>query len=153
MNSGPLVSQTQFFGAGPEHDPKNVVNISESPSAAKRKSRVLIVDDERLIADTLAEILNDSGFQAIAVYDGKTALEQVSTFRPDTLICDVIMPGMNGIELAKKVKEISPTARILLLSGQAATTDLMKRAKEQGYSFELLAKPLHPEVLLKKLSQ
>jgi DNA-binding response OmpR family regulator len=153
VNSGAPLCHTQFVGGRPEHDPKNIVNISESPSSTKSKPRVLIVDDERLIADTLAEILNESGFQAIAVYGGKTALEQVSTFCPDTLICDVIMPGVNGIEIAKTVREICPTARILLLSGQAATTDLMKRAKDQGYSFELLAKPLHPEILLKKLSQ
>ena len=122
-------------------------------SLQKQKPTVLIVDDESLIADTLAEILNESGFEATAVYDGKTALEQVRHLCPDAMIADVIMPDMNGIEVAKAVRDTCADTRIFLLSGQAATTDLVERARSEGYSFELLAKPLHPELLLKKLSQ
>jgi CheY-like chemotaxis protein len=118
----------------------------------RRKRTVLVVDDEHLIADTTAEILNDSGFDAVAVYDGEAALERTRAGCPDSLIADVIMPQMNGIDLAKKVKEDCPDTKIFLFSGQAATADLLERARAQGYVFELLAKPLRPEVLLKKLA-
>ena len=64
------------------------------------KPKVLIADDERVIADTLAAILNHGGFEARAVYSCPEALEIARTFSPDMLIADVIMAGMNGIEAA-----------------------------------------------------
>jgi DNA-binding NtrC family response regulator len=121
------------------------------PSSRERKQRVLVVDDERLIADTLCEILNDAGFEAITAYDGKTALQQLDRWCPDILISDVMMPGPNGVEIAKMTAERCPGARVLLLSGQAATKDILERARKEGFDFELLAKPLHPAILLKKL--
>jgi CheY-like chemotaxis protein len=117
------------------------------------KARVLVVDDERLIAETLAEILNFSGFEAVAVYDGETAVQRLTTRCPDALITDVVMPGMNGIEVAKYARRQCPATRILLLSGHAATTELLERAHLEGDEFELLAKPVGPEVLLRKLRE
>jgi CheY-like chemotaxis protein len=113
----------------------------------------LVVDDERLIADTLAEILNFSGFEAVAVYDGRAAVQELTTRRPDVLITDVVMPGMNGIEVAKYARRQCPATRILLLSGHAATAELLERAHLDGNHFELLAKPLGPEILLRKLRE
>jgi len=120
-----------------------------SESAAKPK--VLVVDDERVIADTLAMILNQSGFQARAIYSGEGAVEMASSYEPDMLISDVIMADLNGIDAAIRVKEILPKIKILLFSGQAATADLLDNARKQGYEFEILAKPVHPQDLLNKL--
>jgi len=115
---------------------------------------VLIVDDEPLIADTLAEILNDTGsFAAVAVYNGKSALEQARSHAPDILITDVVMPEINGIEVAKAVKSLCPKTRVVLLSGQAQTRNLTEQAKQEGYSFELWAKPIHPDVVLQRLKE
>ena len=115
------------------------------------KPRILVVDDERVIADTIAEILNDSGFEATAAYNAKTAMRAIEEDCPDIVLTDVIMPGMNGIELAKYVADTCSDTKILLLSGQAAVSDLLRQARELGYSFELLAKPLHPDQLIEKL--
>jgi len=115
------------------------------------KPKVLVVDDERVIADTLAMILNQSGFQARAVYSGENALEMAATFEPDMLIADVIMADLNGIDAAIKIRAILPRVKILLFSGQAATADLLEKARTQGYEFEILAKPVHPQDLLTKL--
>jgi CheY-like chemotaxis protein len=115
------------------------------------KPKVLVVDDERVIADTLAMILNQSGFQARAVYSGENALEQASTFEPDMLIADVIMADLNGIDAAIKIRALLPRIKILLFSGQAATADLLEKARTQGYEFEILAKPVHPQDLLTRL--
>jgi DNA-binding response OmpR family regulator len=115
------------------------------------KPKVLVVDDERVIADTLAMILNQSGFQARAVYSGETALETASTYEPDMLIADVIMADLNGIDAAIQIRALLPKIKILLFSGQAATADLLEKARTQGYEFEILAKPVHPQDLLTRL--
>ena len=66
------------------------------------KPKVLVADDERVIADTLAMILNQSGFEARAVYSGERALELAATLKPDMLISDVIMADLNGIDAAMR---------------------------------------------------
>jgi CheY-like chemotaxis protein len=117
----------------------------------KTKPKVLVVDDERVIADTLAMILNQSGFEARAIYSGEGALELATTFAPDMLISDVIMADLNGIDAAIRIRALLPGIKILLFSGQAATADLLEKARAQGYEFEILAKPVHPQDLLNKL--
>ena len=118
-----------------------------------RKTSVLVVDDERIVAHSIADILSLHGFETRVAYDGRQAIREVLEDCPDAIISDVIMPRISGIEAAKAIQEMCPEARILLFSGQAATSDLLKTAEEQGYSFELLPKPIHPEVLLSKLNQ
>ena len=115
------------------------------------KPKVLVVDDERVIADTLAMILNQSGFEARAVYSGEKALDLASIFEPDMLITDVIMDDLNGIDAAIRMRAQLPNIKILLFSGQAATADLLEKARAQGYEFEILAKPVHPQDLLSRL--
>jgi CheY-like chemotaxis protein len=118
-----------------------------------RKTTILVVDDERTVAHSIAEILSFHGFETRVAYDGRQAIREVLEDCPDAVISDVVMPRVNGIEAAKAIQEMCPDARILLFSGQAATSDLLKTAEEQGYSFELLPKPVHPDVLLSKLNQ
>lgn len=115
------------------------------------RPRVLVVDDERVIADTLSIILNQAGFDASAAYSGQQAVESARAQRPDLIITDVVMPEMNGIEAAIAIRQFLPGCRILLFSGQAATTDLLESARHQGHDFEILAKPVHPRDLLAKI--
>ena len=125
--------------------------MSEAPAAAPTKRKVLVADDEQVIANTLAVILNQAGFEARAVYSGEQALDALESFQPDMLITDVIMTGMTGIEAAIATKQKMPNCKILLFSGQAATADLLEKARLDGYEFEILAKPVHPTDLLDKL--
>jgi CheY-like chemotaxis protein len=115
--------------------------------------RVLILDDEQIIANTLALILNRSGFEARAVYNGEAAIEAARELSPDVLISDVIMQGMTGIDAAIRISEIVPHCRVMLFSGQAATSDLLQRAQANGHRFELLVKPVHPRALLDRLNE
>jgi CheY-like chemotaxis protein len=115
------------------------------------KPKVLVVDDEQVIANTLAMILNQSGFEAHPVYSGEKAVEMAAALQPDMLITDVIMADLNGIDAAIRIRAMLPSIKILLFSGQAATADLLEKARAQGYEFEILAKPVHPQDLLSKL--
>jgi DNA-binding response OmpR family regulator len=117
------------------------------------KPVVLVVDDETIIADTLAVILEQSGFVAMAAYDARQALEIADLVPPDLLLSDVVMPGMSGVDLAIAVRQTIPACRILLFSGQSATMDLLEAAGEAGRDFTVLSKPLHPKDLLAKVSQ
>jgi len=120
------------------------------PNSAN-KPKVLIADDERVIADTLAMILNKNGFDARVAYTGEQAVEVAGEFVPEMLISDVIMGGLNGIDAAIRIRALLPGIKILLFSGQAATADLLEKARAQGYEFEILAKPVHPQDLLARL--
>jgi DNA-binding response OmpR family regulator len=115
------------------------------------KKRVLVADDEEVIADTLAIILEHAGFAARAVYSGEEAVETARTFKPDMLISDVVMGGITGIDAALQVRAQLPSCKVLLFSGQAATVDLLGEARRQGHAFELLSKPVHPADLLARV--
>jgi CheY-like chemotaxis protein len=112
---------------------------------------IVVVDDEKRIADTLALILDSKGYSAEAAHDGESALEICRQRIPDLVLSDVVMPGMNGIDLAIAVRQQFPDCYILLFSGQADTAEILEDAKRRGYNFELLAKPLHPEELLTRI--
>ena len=135
---------------GPYETPGEL-ETSMPDNTTTAKPRVLVADDEQVIANTLAIILNQAGFEARAVYSGEKAIEALDIFHPDMLISDVIMTGMTGIEAAILTREKLPKCKILLFSGQAATADLLERARAQGHEFEILAKPVHPTDLLAKL--
>jgi CheY-like chemotaxis protein len=115
------------------------------------KLRVLVADDERLIADSLAIILTQSGFEATAAYSGEEVVEIANALQPDILVTDVVMGAMNGIEAATLVREMLPSCRIVLLSGHVITADLLDEARGQGHEFEIIAKPLHPNQLIAHL--
>ncbi len=109
---------------------------------------VLVVDDECAIADTLTEILKRSGFNAIAAYDGPSALDAALLNPPEVLITDVVLPGMNGIDLAIRMRRIFTDCKVILFSGNAATSPLMASALRAGHNFVLLTKPVHPGEML-----
>ena len=114
---------------------------------------VLVVDDERVIADTLTTILSRSGFDAITAYDGESALALAKANPPDLLISDVVMPGMTGVDLAIALTHAIRTCKVLLFSGQAATVDLLEKARESGHDFTTLSKPVHPTDMLRRIRE
>ena len=121
--------------------------------STERKTTVLVVDDERLIADTTVEILKRFGFRATCAYDGQSALEMALQLIPDIVLTDVVMPRMNGVQLAIAIRKALPGAEVILLSGQAGVSDIVERGRKDGHCFELIAKPIHPEKLLQRLRQ
>ena len=110
--------------------------------------RIFVVDDEPLIASTLAAILQMNGFSAKFFTCPQEALKAARLKAPDLVISDVVMPGTSGIDLAIQMRAQYPTCKILLFSGQAATLDLLEDARAQGHDFDLLLKPVPPTELL-----
>jgi CheY-like chemotaxis protein len=117
----------------------------------KAKTRVLVVDNEQLIADTLVLILRQSGYDATVAYSGEEAVQKALTVRPHVVLTDIIMGKMNGLEAAILIADAVPSCKILLFSGQPATADLLLQAKNAGHSFEVMAKPVHPTVILEQI--
>jgi len=113
-----------------------------------RRHRVLIVDDERTIADTLSLIFSASGYETRAAYSAEQALEIIPEWLPHLAVIDVALPGMHGIELAILLTAQCPDCRLLLFSGQSQTSDLLAEAETKSYKFDILAKPVHPTVML-----
>jgi CheY-like chemotaxis protein len=114
-------------------------------------ARVLIVDDKRVIADSLAVILKTKGYIVRIAYSAEEALQLAPEFRPDALISDVMMPGINGVELAIRFRNEFPHCRVLLISGNMATAGLLAESERQGYVHTILPKPLHPSEVLQFL--
>src|SRR3569833_2125603 len=126
---------------------------ADEKSSNDARAKVLIVDDQRRIADTLAEILSNAGFDAVAAYDGFDALDKASRYHPHWVLTDVLMPRMNGVELAIAMRKNYPGSSILLFSGQAGISDIIHEGLRQGYQFELIAKPIHPLRLIERLKE
>ena len=124
-----------------------------SPVQVPRRSKVLVVDDQKLIVDTLSEILESEGFDVVAAYDGWQALEAAARFHPDHLLTDVLMPRMNGVELAIAIRKMYPAVNILLFTGQAGISEILDDAAKRGFRFEVIGKPIHPKNLIEAIKR
>jgi DNA-binding NtrC family response regulator len=114
---------------------------------------ILVVDDERGVADTLAAIMQRAGWRSRAAYCAEDAMEVLRTEEePALMISDVIMPGINGVELSLQVRRRWPKVQILLISGNATTQEIVNKLCAEGHSFELLAKPVPPKQLVMKVA-
>lgn len=113
---------------------------------------ILIVDDERNIADTLSLIFSRHGYSTRVAYSAEQAIEIIAEWQPDLAILDVMLPRMNGIDLAIVLKQNYPCCHLLLFSGHHSTQDLLEEASKKGHVFDILAKPIHPASMLDTVS-
>jgi len=111
-------------------------------------TRILIADDEKVIADSLVRILANNGYEASAVYSGEDAVETAMRTKPDIVLTDVVMGLMSGAVAGMMIRRSLPECRVILISGQAAIKPLLEIAESKGHVFELLPKPIAPERLL-----
>jgi DNA-binding NtrC family response regulator len=114
--------------------------------------KILIVDDEIHIAETLILVFAAQGYDARAANSAEQAVEILSQWQPDAAILDVMLPRMNGIDLAVVIQANYPSCRLLLISGHPETGVLLEEARAKGHSFEILAKPVHPAYILAAVS-
>lgn len=114
--------------------------------------RILIVEDEKVVAETLRQILSTQGYAVQIDASAEAAIERLAGWQPDLAIVDVMLPNMNGIDLAVLLKQRLPHCHALLFSGQPSVEVLVEKAKSEGHQFEILAKPVHPTVMLDAIS-
>ena len=113
-----------------------------------RSSLILVVDDEPTILMTAAAILDMHGYRTAKASDGALALQKALEIKPDLVLSDVVMPRMDGLELAIELKQRLPTTAVLLFSGNIASADILEVARAQGHEFRILAKPVPMDELL-----
>jgi DNA-binding NtrC family response regulator len=121
------------------------------PTRAHMATRIFVVDDEAVIASTLAKILDMNGYSVRSFTEPLEALTAAQYDIPDLLISDVMMPGLSGLDLAIQVRETHPRCKVLLFSGQARTVDLLEDARHHGHNFRLLEKPVFPTLFLSEI--
>ena len=116
-----------------------------------RNMRVLIVDDERGIRESLVGVVEDEGWEAVAVDSGDRAMVESKLNPPDLVFLDIWMPGMDGIATLQKLREIAPRLPVVIMSGHA-TIETAVKATRLG-AFDVLEKPLELQKIISLLEQ
>jgi DNA-binding NtrC family response regulator len=119
----------------------------------RKPIKVLVVDDEAIIRESLQDWLSDAGYQVLTAEDGSHALGVIEKERPSIAIVDLVMPGMDGIELLKKAKEISPSIEVIVVTAYASIPTAIAAMRRGAYDY--VEKPFSPErveLLIKKLA-
>ena len=115
--------------------------------------RVLVVDDDRLVADTLTLIFKRNGFVAKAAYSAEEALRSSREFVPHLLLCDVTMPERDGLSLVEDMTREMPACRILVLTGFYSNLKIVREhASKLSRPLSILTKPCQPSELLREVA-
>ncbi|HVZ19178.1 MAG TPA: response regulator [Terriglobales bacterium] len=115
-------------------------------------TKILVVEDEAVILQTLQLILQQHGYEARVAHDAQEAFAIAPGFKPDILLCDIHLPDVDGIRVALRIKREVPFCRVVLLSGEITSAELLEQARAKGQYFEVLAKPTDPQQLLRVLA-
>jgi DNA-binding response OmpR family regulator len=113
--------------------------------------RVLIVDDDTMVADTLNMVFQKNGFNARTSYSASDGLACAREFRPDLLLCDLVMPGRDGLALVQDINRELPDCRIMVLTGfYADLDDVHGHSRDLQRPLALLTKPCRPADLIRE---
>ena len=119
-----------------------------------KKIKILVADDEAIVRESLHDWLSDAGYQVLAAEDGPKALEIIKKERPGIVISDLVMPGMDGIELMRKAREIQPHIEVIIITAYGSIPTAITAMKEGAYDY--IEKPFCPEraeLLVEKLAK
>ncbi|HEX8707578.1 MAG TPA: sigma-54 dependent transcriptional regulator [Pyrinomonadaceae bacterium] len=105
------------------------------------KGRVLIVDDDRTVAESLRELLMAEGYEAVAEADGRAALKRLAAFLPSVVLTDIQMPGMDGFALLREIRQRHPEMAVILLTGQGSVEMALRSIQEEG-AYHYFEKPI-----------
>jgi len=118
------------------------------------KVKILVVDDEAIVRESLHDWLSDAGYQVFTAENGPKALEIVRREKLGIVIADLVMPGMDGIEVMRRAKEIQPKIEVIIITAYGSVTTAIAAMKEGAYDY--IEKPFCPEraeLLVKKLAE
>src|SRR4030042_6067670 len=113
------------------------------------EKKVLVVDDEERVVQSIAGVLEDEGFQVASAKSGEEAIGIFQQEKPDVALVDIWMPGMDGIEVLKRLKGISPDCQVIMISGHATISTAMTAVKLGAFYF--IEKPLSLDLLLQTI--
>ena len=108
-------------------------------------ARILIVDDEQVVRDSLGEWFRDEGYEADTADSAKVALEKLAAAKWDIFLLDIRMPGIDGLELQRKLKEAHPEAVVIIMTAYASVESAVEAMKQGAYDY--IIKPFNPEDL------
>lgn len=114
-----------------------------------KKGTVLIVDDEQAIRESLSMVLEDEGYTCLTSANGKNALDLFNKKHIDVLITDIHMPVINGLELFKKAKEISPNTRTIIITAYSETDNAIQTINEGASGYFI--KPLDFDEMIERI--
>ena len=120
----------------------------------KKQAKILVADDETIVRESLRDWLGDVGHQVLTAENGPQALEIIRKEKPAVLITDLVMPGMDGIELMKKAREIAPGIEVIIITAYGSIPTAINAIREGAYDY--IEKPFCPEraeLLIDKLME
>jgi CheY-like chemotaxis protein len=116
-----------------------------------RRPIILIVDDEPHLRTGLRRILNEEGYETMIAADGETALELAEKKKPDIVLLDIMMPGMDGHEVCRRLREIAAVAKIIYLTAKAEPNGLLHEKYPRGEADAFIAKPATSKRIISKI--
>lgn len=113
------------------------------------KPLILVVDDERDIAEIVAELLGGEGYRTVRAYDGQEALTALGQHRPDAIVLDIKMPVMDGLEVLRRLRKDPDYLRlpVIVLTATRVITDLQNEFRQLGV-YRWISKPFEPDHLI-----
>ena len=118
----------------------------------KRRAKILVVDDEAIIRDSLRDWMTDVGHQVFSAENGQQALQIIQKEKPEIVITDLVMPGIDGLELLRRAKQISPDVQVIIITAYGSVPTAIQAMREGAYDY--IEKPFCPEkaeLLIEKL--
>src|ERR671921_986676 len=122
-----------------------MATVVETPTAVKTKGRILIVDDELVVRDSLGKWFASEGYTARPASGAREALEVIQQAEFDIALIDIKMPGMDGMELQSRLREADPDLTVVIMTGYAAVDTAVQALKRGAYDY--ITKPVDPDEL------
>jgi DNA-binding response OmpR family regulator len=122
------------------------------PESRPAKAKVLVVDDERHIARFLEFVLKKAGYDVALAYNGEQALSVVEAFNPDVLLLDLVLPGVTGLEVLKRLRADAKHAKLIVMVLSARSFGEVPAELREAGANEHCSKPIAPSTLLSKLA-
>jgi len=111
--------------------------------------KILVIDDNVVVRNTIVQILETEGYEVVSAEDGRRGLSVFLGEKPDLVVTDIIMPEKEGIETIRDIRDLSPNAKIIAISGggRIGSTDFLRIARQLG-ACDVIAKPLDPDYFI-----
>lgn len=129
----------------------NVAPDAQQTGMPPKRRRLMVIDDNRDAAESMSMLFELWGYEVVCAFDGRTALETATRYRPDAVFLDIGLPGMDGYEIAERLRELpgSGSTVLVAITGYGQDED-RRRSREAGIDLHLV-KPVAPETLHKLL--